>query len=90
MRWIEIIELRSCRFKPETLRELKQAIVENEQDKWLKAFEIYHNASVETDTGIHIHWKTREDRIKKSSLGLRIASALKDFGHVNHTIWIEN
>ena len=54
MNWIEIIELRSYRFKPETLRELKQTIVENEQDEGLKAFEIYHNASVETDTSVHI------------------------------------
>ena len=90
MNWIEIIELRSYRFKSETLKELKQAIVEDEQDEGLKAFEIYHNASVETDTGIHIHWKTSEDRIKRSSLGLRIALALKDFGHVYHTIWVED
>ena len=90
MNWIEIIELRSYRFKSETLKELKQAIVENEHDEGLKAFGIYHNASVETDTGIHIHWKTREDRIKRSSLGLGIALALKDFGQANHTIWIEN
>jgi hypothetical protein len=90
MDWIEIIELRSYRFKPETLKELKQTIVENEQDEGLKAFGIYHNASVETDTGIHIHWKTREDRIKRSSLGLRIALALKEFGPVNHAIWIED
>ena len=88
--WIEIIELRAYRFKPETLRELKQAIVENEQDERLKAFQIYQNASVETDTAIHIHWKTKEGCIKKSSLGLRIALALKDFGQANHTIWIEN
>jgi hypothetical protein len=89
MNWIEIIELRSYRFKPDTLRELKQAIVENEQDEGLRAFEIYHNVSVETDTAIHIHWMTKEGRIKKTSLGLRMASALKDFGPVNHTIWIE-
>ena len=88
--WIEIIELRSYHFKLETLRELKQTIVENEQVEGLKAFEIYHNASGETDTGIHIHWITKEDRIKKTSLGLHIALALKDFGHVNHTIWIED
>ena len=88
--WVEIIQLRSYRFIPETLRELKQTIVENEQIEGLKTFEIYHNASVETDTGIHIHWKTSEDRIKRSSLGLRIALALKDFGHVYHTIWVED
>lgn len=90
MNWIEIIELRSYSFNLETLRELKQTIVENEQDEGLKAFEIYHNASVETDTGIHIHWITKEDRIKKSSLGLRIAIALMEFGQVNHTIWIKD
>ena len=90
MNWIEIIELRSYRFKPETLRELKQTIVESERDRGLRVFEVYHNLYIETDTGIHIHWKTREGRIKKSSLGLRIASALRDFGHVNHTIWVED
>jgi hypothetical protein len=90
MNWIESIVLRSFRFKRETLRELKRTIVENEQDEGLKAFEIYSNASVETDTAIHIHWKTKEDRIKKRSVGLRIALALKEFGQVNHTIWIKD
>jgi len=90
MNWIEIIELRSYSFNPETLRELKQSFAKDEQKEGLKGLEIYHNASVDTDTSIHIHWITKDNQISKSSLGLRLASALKEFGRVNHTIWIKD
>ncbi len=89
MNWVEIIELRSYSFKRETLKELKHAISEEEQTEGLRAFEIYHNASVSTDTSIHIHWITNDDQVSKSSLGLRIALSLKEFGRVNHTIWLK-
>ena len=88
MDWIEIIELRSYNFKPEILRELKLTVVEEEHSEDLKTLEIYFNASIDTDTSIHIHWQTKERGINKSTLGLHIALSLKQFGRVNHSIWI--
>lgn len=90
MNWIEIIELRSYSLNPETLKELKRTIAEDEQTEGLTALEIYHNASIGTDTSIHLHWITKDDQASKSSLGLRIALSLKEFGRINHNIWIKD
>ncbi len=90
MNWIEIIELRSLSLKPEKLKEFKQTVTEKEQKGGIKGLEIYHSVSVATDTSIHIHWITRDDLIGKSTLGLRLASEMKQFGRVNHTIWIKD
>lgn len=90
MDWIEIIELRSYNLKPEILRELKLTVVDEEHSEDLKTLEIYYNASIDTDTSIHIHWRTEERGIGKSPMGLRIALALNEFGRVNHSIWIRD
>ena len=90
MNWIEIIEARSLSLKYETLKELKQTVTEADRMEGLKGIEMYYNASVTTDISIHVHWSTKDDQIRKSALGLRLASALTEFGRVNHTIWIKD
>lgn len=91
MNWIEIIELRSAGNELEALKQTLAGMVsKTDRNGGLKKMSLYHNALVETDISIHIQWETGERAPEKSDLGLRLASALEEFGRVNHSIWIED
>ena len=44
---------------------------------------------IDTDFSIHLFHDSKKMERSGSSLGLCLASALKEFGLVNHSIWIE-
>jgi hypothetical protein len=44
---------------------------------------------IDTDFSIHLFHDSKKVEKSGSPLGLRLASALKEFGLVNHSIWIE-
>jgi len=90
MKWIEIITLRSL---SKTNTQLVNELL-NEEGKSATAehpveIRIYHHSVVETDLSIHIHWKSEPGSQNKSPLGLRVSSALKDLGLLNHSVWVE-
>ncbi len=90
MKWIEIITLRSparinTQFVDELLKELRQS----DSPKDLAEIKIYHHSVLETDLSIHIYWKSEPGTQAKSPLGLRVYSALKNLGLLNHSVWIE-
>ena len=69
----------------ETLKEtLLRPVAKNDQKGGLKRISLYHDLLVETDISIHLEWKAEERAPGKSDLGLRLASALEEFGRVNH------
>ncbi len=90
MKWLEIIELRSVESNRELLESQLQKLI-NEVDKETKkqAIKVYSHTTVETDFRIHLLHDSKEADISGSPLGLHLASALKKFGLVNHSIWIE-
>jgi hypothetical protein len=90
MKWVEIITLRSLSiiskgFFDELLRQ------EGEADTTKRPLEVrvFHNSFIETDVSIHIHWESESGRQHKSPLGQRLFYALKDFGLLNHSVWVE-
>ncbi len=90
MNWIEIIDVRSPGNGIEQISKmLTSPVMKNDQKEGLKGISLYRNALVETDISIHLHWETNENPPKKSDLGLRLASALEEFGRVNHALWIK-
>ena len=90
MIWIEIIDLRSAGNGLEQIKQtLMKPVTESDQKEGLKGRSLYRNALVKTDISIHLQWETVKRAPMKSDLGLRLASALEEFGRVNHTIWIE-
>ncbi len=91
MKWIEIIELRSLENEVDAIRqELKGPFSEIDKRDGLKEIRLYHHLLVETDLSVHLYWENKGKNNKKSSLGLRLASALGEFGRVNHSVWIED
>ena len=90
MKWLEIIELRSVESNRELLESQLQKLI-NEVDKETKkqAIKVYSRVIVDTDFRIHLFHNSNKIDNSGSPLGLRLASALKEFGLVNHSIWVE-
>lgn len=90
MKWVEIIELRTVDSNRELLKAQMQELI-NESDKEIEKMKIrvYCRAMLDTDFSIHLLHNSKEVENSGSQLGLRLSSALKEFGLVNHCIWVE-
>ena len=90
MKWLEVIELRTVTINREFV-ESKLLTLTNELEKAAKLHTIksYRRVMVNTDFGIHLFHETAKVKDWGSELGQHIASALKEYGLVNHQIWIE-
>ncbi len=90
MKWIEIITLRSSNKVHESLvSELLKHPVENDGNNRLISMDTYRNAWINTDMSVHLHWKSTSTGQLGSAMGLRLARALKEYGLVNHSVWVE-
>jgi hypothetical protein len=38
---------------------------------------------------LHLYWETEQPEKNGSALGLHLSQALKEFGLIDHSIWIE-
>jgi hypothetical protein len=90
MKWIEIIELRSTDKNRESLEsQLQKLTSEVNKARERGAIKVYSRLAIDTDFSIHLFHESKEADIDASSLGLHLASSLKGFGLVNHSVWIE-
>ena len=90
MKWLEIIELRSIGSDRELLEsQLQELINEVEEETKKKVIKAYSRVTINTDFSIHLFHDSKKVEDSGSQLGLHLASALKEFGLVNHSIWIE-
>ncbi len=90
MKWIEIIELRTMSSDRILLESQLQSLINNvKQESKITAIKIYKNLSVETDISIHLIFSSGNIESGGSPLGMRLASAIKEFGLVRHSTWIE-
>lgn len=90
MRWLEIITIRSAGNIPKpVIAELLRQMDQIDDIKRPAAIKMYHHAGMDTDVSIHIHWNSISGSQGKSPLGLMLSHALKEFGLLNHSIWIE-
>jgi hypothetical protein len=88
MRWLEVIKLRSVGKHSELVKELLLSIDKFSQSG-LVEMKTYHHAALETDLSMHLHWESDRPDQNGSLLGLRLVQALKEFGLVDHSVWIE-
>ena len=94
MRWVEIITLRSpaiidTQFLDELLKGVSESNFPSSTAKQLVEIRTYHHSMVETDLSIHIYWESEPGTQNKSPLGLRLSSALRNLGLLNHSVWVE-
>jgi hypothetical protein len=88
MKWLEVIKLRSAEKGFGLMEELLLSVDEFSQSG-LVEMKTFHHAALDSDWSIHLHWESELPEENGSSLGLRLAKALKEFGLVDHSIWIE-
>ncbi|HVN96416.1 MAG TPA: hypothetical protein VMT62_08305 [Syntrophorhabdaceae bacterium] len=86
MRWIELIHVRSS--NKQRMPDMS-AFQVNDSPEGLLEMSMYRDATVETDLAIHLTWETSETATDGSQLAFQLVSALKLFGLVHHSVWIE-
>jgi len=90
MKWIEIINLRSAGIPTESIKpKIPRSVAEADQSKNLVSVQVYRHATLDTDLSVHLLFESLRPDIQPSALGQRLASALKAFGLVSHSLWIE-
>ncbi len=88
IKWLEVIKLRSTGENPGRLEELIRSMAQIRQPG-LVEIKTYRRAALETDWSVHLHWKSERPERDGSIPGLRLAQAFKDFGLIDHSLWIE-
>ena len=90
MKWLEIIELRSVHTKRALLETQLQKLIEDvKKEAEKQVIKTYNRVMIDADFSIHLFHDSANVKHDGSPLGLRLASALKEFGMVNHSVWIE-
>lgn len=90
MKWIEVIQLRSLNRNRKSLSsKLKRLIREVEKENKGQSVKIYGREMIDTDFSIVLFNHAEKEQKGGSALGLGLADALKEFGMVRHTIWLE-
>lgn len=89
MLWIEVIELRAVdgqRFHEAKLKALIDEVGARHKKQKVMA---YRRALIDSDYSIHIFHESDPVENFGSPLGVRIVSALREFGLVNQRVWVE-
>ena len=88
MKWIEVILLRSVETNRETVEsKLRRFIAMESKSGTQRKVQVYCRVPVESDFCLHLIHDSEEVEPSGSRLALRLVSALKDFGLVNHSVW---
>ena len=87
---LERIDLRSnSENRDLLLKELDELVISMADRNESGDIRVYLHHNVGTDFSIHLHRRISDNEKFESELGIRLVSSLKDYGYVNHTIWIE-
>jgi hypothetical protein len=87
MNTLEIIHLRLAGDHPEVLVDGIRETVESEGNSI--DVRIYRHTTLETDLVVHLHRDVSGGLRLTSDLGARLASVLRDYGMVEHSVWRE-
>lgn len=87
--WLEVIHVRISEPDPERLIPLfTQLLDEIREKERCRKVKLYRRAHLETDICLHLYHDSENIQDGGSTVGLRLAAALKTCGMVNHTVWL--
>ncbi|MHB2148450.1 hypothetical protein ACX8XP_05285 [Calditrichota bacterium LG25] len=90
MKRLEIIEIRTTGNNRDDLeRFLKNWQAEVRAKGKTASVQIYQQAQLESDFSVHLRYNPDTTEKEYRVLGERLISDLKEFGLVNHTVWLE-
>ena len=87
MNAVEIIHLRMAGESPQALVDVIRKSVGSQPD--LVDLRIYRHAKVETDLVVHLHRAMTQQSDRVCECGERLASMLRAYGMVEHSVWVE-
>lgn len=68
---------------------LNRLIGDAEKGTNKQVLRVYSRVLIDTDFSIHLCHDSNEAKHEGSRLGVRIVNALKEFGLVNYSVWVE-
>jgi hypothetical protein len=86
MKTLEVIHLRLTGHDSQELHDLVQATAA--QATGLAGILVYRHARIQGDLLIHVPRSEDEEAEEPSDLGLRLASLLRLYGLVEHSVWL--
>ncbi len=90
MPWMELIRIRTGRNQEEALKSrLKGLLACHERAAHTFEVHVYGHAAFPGDVVLLLRWETNRPEERGSLPGLGLVQALKEFGLVEHTVWIE-
>jgi hypothetical protein len=88
MKWLEVIKLRSVGESSGVLEEFLRSLSQP-GPRGLAKMKTFRHAGLETDLSVHLYWNSEKPESNGSALGLRLVQALKEFGLIDHSVWVE-
>jgi hypothetical protein len=87
MNTLEIIHLRLAGSDPRALVDM----IHQSVGSGVASLEvrIYRHAKLETDLAVHLHRKATEWDGRASDVGTRLTALLREYGIVEHSVWVE-
>jgi hypothetical protein len=84
---LEVIHLRMAGVGAQTLVDVIRESVRSDPE--LSDISIYRHATLETDLVVHLHRSTPDKGDRACACGERLASLLRGYGMVEHSVWLE-
>jgi len=88
MKWLELIKLQSSAKSSGLLEKFLLPMARVSQSG-LVEIKTSRHAVLGTGLSVHLHWESDRAEQNGSTVGLSLARALKEFGLIDHSIWLE-
>lgn len=90
MHWVEIIHLRMNSISDfESINNQLRQIIKAVQTEISQTVKIYRRPAIEGDLCIMLYWNSENTVCLSSDLGVTLTASLKEFGRVDHAVWVE-
>ncbi len=90
MNVLETIELQSVGNNRKSLEQVLRSFIEElNKETGPIQIKVYNNLAVDSNFSIHLLHNSSEVDINGSPLGLQLVSSLKEYGLINHSVWLE-
>ena len=90
MKWLEVIELHTAAQKKESLDLYIKCLFEDlNKESNQVILKVLSHVAIDCDYLIQLSHQSQQAKINGSDFGLRLVQALKNYGLVNHSVWVE-
>lgn len=86
MKWMELIKVQTAHAN--LVVKLMRIIDDCDQCQGLLEAKVFRHASI-GDCSLCLRWSTDQPEPRGSSVGLSLSNLLKQYGLVDHSVWIE-